>query len=276
MDFNLEDFSEDVLSKAMSGLGCSKKDLQEKTGLSGEDIEAALEGGNDEETLRPLAEALHLDPDSLVDLANKAWVPEKHQIPGLQCFVSNYQDIMDVNAYLIWDADTAEAIAFDTGTDASEMIQFIKEHNLKLSAILLTHTHPDHVADLEKLSRETGCDAVFTPGQEPLEGAEPFSQGKTFHAGRLTVDSFLTCGHSRGGTTYDVEGLDRSVAIVGDALFAGSMGGAKISYQDALQTNRKSIFSFAEDTVLCPGHGPMTTVAEEKAHNPFFPEFKKN
>jgi glyoxylase-like metal-dependent hydrolase (beta-lactamase superfamily II) len=60
------------------------------------------------------------------------------------------------------------------------------------------------------------------------------------------------------------------VVIVGDALFAGSMGGGMVSYADALRTNRREIMTLPPQTVICPGHGPMTTVAEERAHNPFF------
>jgi glyoxylase-like metal-dependent hydrolase (beta-lactamase superfamily II) len=71
-----------------------------------------------------------------------------------------------------------------------------------------------------------------------------------------------------------IEGLERPVAIAGDALFAQSMGGGMISYQDALATNRSELFTLADQTVICPGHGPMTSVGEEKAHNPFYPEFK--
>jgi glyoxylase-like metal-dependent hydrolase (beta-lactamase superfamily II) len=68
-----------------------------------------------------------------------------------------------------------------------------------------------------------------------------------------------------------VRGLARPVAIVGDAIFAGSMGGGGISYADALRTNREEILSLSDDTIVCPGHGPMTTVGEEKRNNPFFP-----
>ncbi len=78
-----------------------------------------------------------------------------------------------------------------------------------------------------------------------------------------------------GGTTYVISGLAAPVAVVGDALFAGSMGGGMISYDDALKNNREKIMTLPDETILCPGHGPMTTVAEEKRHNPFFPEFKK-
>ena len=63
------------------------------------------------------------------------------------------------------------------------------------------------------------------------------------------------------------------VAVVGDAIFAGSMGGGMISYEDALQNNRYKIMTLAAETVVCPGHGPITTVKWEKERNPFFPEF---
>jgi glyoxylase-like metal-dependent hydrolase (beta-lactamase superfamily II) len=73
-----------------------------------------------------------------------------------------------------------------------------------------------------------------------------------------------------------VRGLARTVAIVGDAIFAGSMGGGAVSYQDALKTNRENILSLPDETVLCPGHGPLTTVGEQKKVNPFFPELGKD
>ncbi len=62
------------------------------------------------------------------------------------------------------------------------------------------------------------------------------------------------------------------VAIVGDSLFAGSMGGGNVSYEDALRNNLEKILTLPNETIICPGHGPMTTVGEEKVHNPFFAE----
>ena len=67
-----------------------------------------------------------------------------------------------------------------------------------------------------------------------------------------------------------VTGLSKPVAFTGDALFAGSMGGGVVSYEDALRTGREKILSLPDETVICPGHGPMSTVAGEKRHNPFF------
>ena len=73
-----------------------------------------------------------------------------------------------------------------------------------------------------------------------------------------------------------MRGLSRTIAIVGDAIFAGSMGGGGVRTDDALKTNRESIFSLPDETVLCPGHGPLTTVGEQKRVNPFFPDLGKS
>ena len=91
--------------------------------------------------------------------------------------------------------------------------------------------------------------------------------------GSLSLRSLHTYGHSVGGTTYLVDGLEKPVAISGDSLFAGSMGGGMVSYQDALQNNREKIMTLPGETIVCPGHGPMTTIDEERRHNPFFPEY---
>jgi glyoxylase-like metal-dependent hydrolase (beta-lactamase superfamily II) len=103
-----------------------------------------------------------------------------------------------------------------------------------------------------------------------VPGAEPIDEGKTFGLKSLQIDTRLTWGHSPGGMTYVVTGLARPIAIVGDSLFAGSMGGGNVSYRDALQNNIEKILTLPDETIICPGHGPMTTVGEEKQHNPFF------
>jgi glyoxylase-like metal-dependent hydrolase (beta-lactamase superfamily II) len=149
------------------------------------------------------------------------------------------------------------------------MVRFAKRHDLHVQLILLTHAHPDHVADLPSLREETGAD-VFTAAREPVPGAEPIDEGRKFRLGNLQIDVRLTWGHSPGGVTYVVTGLTRPIAIVGDSLFAGSMGGGNVSYRDALQNNLEKILTLPDETIICPGHGPMTTVGEEKQHNPFF------
>jgi glyoxylase-like metal-dependent hydrolase (beta-lactamase superfamily II) len=176
---------------------------------------------------------------------------------------------MTVNAYVVFDPKTREAAALDTGADADPMLQFIRQKQLTLALILLTHTHADHVFELDRLKGATGAKA-FVSEREPLAGAEPFADGKEFALGGLKIEARRTSGHARGGTTFVVTGLARRLAMVGDALFAGSMGGGAVSYDEALRTNRTGIFTLPDDTIICPGHGPLTTVGEEKLHNPFF------
>jgi glyoxylase-like metal-dependent hydrolase (beta-lactamase superfamily II) len=222
--------------------------------------------------LRKIAPVLNLAPDALVQAAKKGWYPPALQVNGLAQFNTPYED-MTVNCYLAWDTKSKEAVAFDTGADSGPMLQLVKERGLTIKLILLTHTHGDHIADLGRLKKETGAPAHVC-ALEPVSGAEGFNAGKSFQVGAIKMETRQTSGHSRGGITFMLSGLERPVAIVGDALFAGSMGGGMISWDDALSNNRSHIFSLPDDTVICPGHGPLTTVREEKRHNPFYPEFK--
>jgi glyoxylase-like metal-dependent hydrolase (beta-lactamase superfamily II) len=250
-------------------LGISDTELAEKARVSSQKIRDLRAGDFDELALLRIAPALGLAPRALCELAKGEWHPKKiDQRDGLAQFNTHYHD-MAVNAYLVWDPASHAAAAFDTGADSSEMIRLAKRHKLDVQLILLTHAHADHVADLPRLREETGAD-VFTPAREPIPGAELIEEGKRFRLGNLQIDTRLTWGHSPGGMTYVVTGLAQPIAIVGDSLFAGSMGGGNVSYQDALRNNLEKILTLSDDTVICPGHGPMTTVAEEKAHNPFF------
>jgi glyoxylase-like metal-dependent hydrolase (beta-lactamase superfamily II) len=108
---------------------------------------------------------------------------------------------------------------------------------------------------------------------EPHPRAQLIDEGWSLGIGSLFLRALLTSGHSAGGTTYLVDGLSQPVAVVGDALFAGSMGGGMISFVDALRNNREKLMSLPDDTLVCPGHGPISTIGEEKQANPFFPEF---
>lgn len=268
----IEDFFEDILAKTQRGLNISTPELSQLSGVSEEVIASLRKGVPHEESLRAIAPHLHLDADALIVSANKSWRPEPVDLSGLAVFNTPYHD-MFVNAYLAWDAASKTAIAFDTGADASDMIGLLHEEDLKLEAIFLTHTHPDHIADLEQLTGVTGHPPVFVHELEHIPGTETFQEGHDWHFGALHLGALHTSGHSEGGTTYVLSGLGRPVAIVGDAIFAGSMGGGLVSFPDALHNNREQILTLHDDTILCPGHGPLTTVGEEKAHNPFFSGF---
>lgn len=167
-------------------------------------------------------------------------------------------------------AGVAPVIAFDTGSDVTHLLTTAQANGLSVELILLTHSHGDHIFDLDRLKEKIGAPAYIGEA-EPVEGAIPFAPGKEFTLGTLKIEIRLTWGHCQGGITYVVHGHSRPLAIVGDALVAGSMGGG-ISYEAALLTNRKEIFTLSDETILCPGHGPLITVAEQKQTNPFFPE----
>jgi glyoxylase-like metal-dependent hydrolase (beta-lactamase superfamily II) len=141
--------------------------------------------------------------------------------------------------------------------------------DVKIGHILLTHIHTDHILELDRLKERTGAKA-YVSEREPIAGAETFADGRQFQIGSLKIETRRTSGHAAGGVTYIVTGLARRLAIVGDAIFAGSMGGGAVSYEEALRTNRENILTLPDDTIICPGHGPLTTVGEEKQHNPFF------
>lgn len=269
MSIPLEDNVSDIIGKAQRGLGVSDSQLAERSGVSVEKIRKLRDGEFDDDAVERAAPVLKLDAAVLRKLAAGKWNPEAMgEIEGLAQFNTTYHD-MTVNAYLVWDPATGEAVAFDTGADCSDMLQRIEKENLSVRLILLTHAHPDHVADLRRLRKATGA-PVYISELEAEEGAETIAEGKRFRAGSLEIEVRLTSGHSPGGMTYVVTGLSRPVAIVGDSLFAGSMGGGNVSYEDALRNNREKILTLPDETIICPGHGPLTTVEKEKRDNPFF------
>jgi hydroxyacylglutathione hydrolase len=265
----LEDNFADVIGKAQRGLRLSDTELAEKARVSSQKIRQLREGHFDELALLRIAPVLGLAARPLRNLAQGEWQPKQiGDLEGLMQFSTHYHDML-VNSYLIWDPPSKAAVAFDTGADCSGMLRFAKKHNLAIKLILLTHAHVDHVADLPRLREETGA-SVFTPERETVPGAEPFEEGKHWRLGTLDIDTRMTWGHSPGGMSYIVNGLAEKIAVVGDAIFAGSMGGGNVSYEDALQTNLEKILSLPDETIICPGHGPMTTVGQERANNPFF------
>jgi hydroxyacylglutathione hydrolase len=267
----LEDNFSDVLGKAQRGLQLSDEALAKNASVSVADLNRVKGGQFDEAVVRKLTAALRLDADALVALGKQTWYPsEPGDIPGLACFNTTYGD-MTVNSYFVWDPKSDNGVCFDTGADAAEMLKFAADRSIRVQLLLLTHTHADHVADLERVKQLPEV-AAFVSKTEAIDGAETFEVGRKFVVGALQIETRPTSGHSRGGVTYVIHGLPRRIAVVGDSMFAASMGGGAVSYQDALKNNCEQILTLPEDTVLCPGHGPLTTVGEEKAHNPFFPQ----
>ncbi|MDQ2824139.1 MAG: MBL fold metallo-hydrolase, partial [Verrucomicrobiota bacterium] len=265
----LEDNFSDIIGKAQRGLRLSDTELAEKARVSSQTLRKLRAGDFDELTLLRVAPVLGLAARALSEFATGGWQPKKTaEVNGLAQFNTRYHD-MAVNSYLVWDPKTKDGAAFDTGADCTEMMRLATKENVSIKMILLTHAHSDHIAALAELKRRTGA-PVFISNREAIAGADPIDEGKSFRLGKIDIDTRLTWGHSRGGMTYVVNGLARKVAIVGDSLFAGSMGGGSVSYEEALRNNLEKILILPDETIICPGHGPMTTVGEEKVHNPFF------
>jgi glyoxylase-like metal-dependent hydrolase (beta-lactamase superfamily II) len=123
---------------------------------------------------------------------------------------------------------------------------------------------------LDRIREKTKAKA-YAPDAEPIEGCQPVLNAKKFKVGSLGITAHTVPGHSVGGTVYEIQGLDSPLAIVGDVIFAGSVGGIRSRYRPALEAIRAGVLSLSPETILLPGHGPITTVAHELAHNPFFP-----
>jgi glyoxylase-like metal-dependent hydrolase (beta-lactamase superfamily II) len=211
---------------------------------------------------------LGLNAVALAALAEKRYAPADVTLDGLALFNTQFED-MTVNAFLIWDPATKEAAVFDTGADASGILDEAQSRGLAIKHIFITHTHGDHIFDLDRLREKTKAE-VWSGDRESVEGSHIFQTGKSWQLGSLKIESRLTWGHSPGGITYVINGLTRPVAVVGDSIFAGSMGGGKVSYADAVKNNVEQILTLPPTTVICPGHGPLTSVGEEQQNNPFF------
>jgi len=268
----LEDFHEDILAKAMRGLSVGKGDLAERLGMAKSRLEAVLAGGVDEDAIGEMAKELELDEGKLLISARKEWLPSPLNISGIKQFNLPFGG-MRVNAYIVWSKESRQAWIFDTGPTAEPILDFLTHESLSLDSIFLTHTHPDHIACLEELKQKTGDPQVFVHKWESQEGAQSIEEDFEHDLGNLTVKALHTHGHSLGGISYLIDGLEKPVAVVGDSLFAGSMGGGMVSYADALRNNREKLMTLPDETIVCPGHGPITTIGEEKRANPFFPEF---
>jgi glyoxylase-like metal-dependent hydrolase (beta-lactamase superfamily II) len=267
----LEDNFNDVINKAQRGLKISDAELAQRAEISLEDLAALKAGQPIDAAIRQVARHLRLSTGALEALAHKRWYPQLPDFPkGFAVFNTAFED-MTVNSYLVWDPRARIAAAFDTGADCQEMLDLLHTEKLTLRYIFITHTHDDHIADLARLATETKAE-VWASQLEPVDypGAQAFSENAHFHVGALAIKTLFTFGHSPGMTTYFITGLSWPVAIVGDSIFASSMGGSPTHFADQFRNNKEKIFTLPRDTVLACGHGPLTTLAQEKLHNPFF------
>ncbi len=271
----LEDHVGDILRKGRLAANVSAPALAKAAGLTEADLAILEETGQSTQqpNLAAAAQLVGFNPAKLEKIA-KGWVPATPDLSLWRelCVITTVSEGMGVNCYLVWDEITREAALFDTGFDAEPVFKLIEENGLTLLHVFLTHLHSDHIAALDPIR------AKFPRAHLHTYAATYPPQNRNrvndfIHLGSLRISNRETPGHSPEGATYIIGNWSEDaphVAVVGDALFAGSIGRGNQSWDLARQKVREQILSLPGETLICPGHGPLTTVAEEKANNPFF------
>ncbi len=202
------------------------------------------------------------------------------------------------NCFIFCNEDTKEAVVFDPGDDGERVFAFIKESGLKLSSIILTHGHFDHITgapELIRLSRDEGWESVLyasedeeallsnailnCSGTEMAYGDEEVTlkadhwlkDNEILETGGLKIKCIKTPGHTEGSMSFYIE--DKRLLICGDTVFEGSVGRTDLptGSDAALQRSiDEKIATLPEFTYILPGHGDETTVRDEKMYNPWF------
>lgn len=272
---NLEDHPGDILRKARAMNGVAADAAAKAAGMAESELAALEESGRVTKSVNfsALAPLLGLQAGKLEGIA-KGWLLAPKELGAWRELrqISTTEGGNQVHCYLVWDEVTREAAVFDTGWDAGPVLKLVGENQLQLRHLFITHTHHDHVAGMAKI-RDAFPKIFLHTDAKNVPPQHKNRRNDCIHLGSLRITNRETPGHAEDGVTYIVGNWSEDaphVAIVGDAIFAGSMGGAAQHGALAKQKVREQILSLPPGTLLCPGHGPLTTVAEEKEHNPFF------
>jgi glyoxylase-like metal-dependent hydrolase (beta-lactamase superfamily II) len=270
----LENDWEDVLNKAVRGNGMGASELAVAADMPVSEVRSILGGRLPSDLiLERLARTLKLRPGALLDIAHGRYSPQPFdpaRWPGVVPIPNIAYDEI-ANAYLVWNPSFREAVLIDPSGHLEAIEKALESRELSLKVVCVTHAHGDHVGSLgELVRRHRPC--LFAPEAEPLPGANLIGEGARIEAAGLLGRSIFIDGHSPGHLAYVFE-ADGSwpapVALVGDVLFAGSMGFGNTSYERLRINVREKLLTLPPASLLGPGHGPCTTVAEEREHNPF-------
>jgi glyoxylase-like metal-dependent hydrolase (beta-lactamase superfamily II) len=191
------------------------------------------------------------------------------------------------NSYLVQDEATLDAVVIDANLEPELMVALATRRQARVRAILLTHTDIDHIAGLSRLREAFGnvpiavhdseravvTDGVplrreFPNGLPAFEHVDSLLPGRSYAAGALAFDVLHTPGHSPGGVTLRIG----NALFTGDALFAGSIGRSDFSNSDGaalIAGIRDHLLSQADDLLVYSGHGPVSTIGQERRYNPF-------
>jgi len=196
---------------------------------------------------------------------------------------------LQCNCSVIGDDVSHEAIVIDPGDDIEDVLAVVRKHKLQVKQIVITHAHIDHVGGAMKLRAATGAPVLLNQndyellkmldvqaawiGMAPPDKVEidqSVGQADTVKVGSLVADVIHTPGHTEGSIClyFPVE----KKLIAGDTLFAGSIGRTDLpggSMQKILRSLHDKVLALPDETIVVPGHGPMTTIGEERESNPF-------
>ncbi len=261
----------EVIGKAVTGRGLSQIELAQSIQLSVEDLRKKINSNSLlEGQLAGLEKVLLLKQGTLLAIQNRSDLTTSLEVPnGLECINTPFTDF-DVNAYLLKREGWPESILFDSGY-GMELAKW-EGLNPEPSRLYLTHTDRDHVGGINGIQKYYPHLKVFSQDAEPYSSGDYFSDGEVFSHGEIEIEARKVPGHTPAATVYVIWGLEVPVAIVGDVIYRQSIGGVRGDYEEALYEMRRQILTLPEETLLAPGHGPYTTVREEKRTNPFFPE----
>jgi hydroxyacylglutathione hydrolase len=199
---------------------------------------------------------------------------------------------LEQNTYIAQFRDRPDCVIVDPGFEAEKIIRFLEQKGLTPAAILITHGHGDHIGGNAALKRRwANCPLVIgvddapkltdpwlnlsagfgTPTVSPTADST-VQDGDNYEAAGFDWQVRSIPGHTVGHVVYLWEGQEPPVVFVGDVIFAGSIGRTDFPDSDHRQLIlgiRSKLFTLPDETILYPGHGPATTVGEEKRNNPF-------
>lgn len=271
----LEDELGDVLEKAARNVPLSLESLAAASRIEPGRLKDAVDYRSDltAAELSRLASVLRLNEVGLAALAQGRYpLPEPAGLPFDFFPLRMPFGVGVANAYLVSTGGNT-ALLFDTGASHAELHRAWPARIERLEAVFLTHYEAEHVGGLEVVLRETELGFFHGPPNGRWPQCRGLSDGQTVSYGGLAITAFNTPGHAAEHNCYLVQSVAHpsapAVLISGDLIFAGSLGGGYFCCQRQLTHSRRILALLPDATVIAPGHGPLTTAANERRYNPF-------